>query len=73
MSDLRKSDYEEVYGISLTELNHMTKTQDKEKLLELFFFRTSQAFDNNDIQAAFHAFNCARFIYDRINEEKSGK
>lgn len=73
MSDLHKSDYKEVYSKSLTELNHMTKTQDKEKLLELFFFETSRAFDDDNIRAAFYAFNCARFVYDRIKEEKSGK
>lgn len=72
MSDLHRTDYVEVYGMPLTELNQMAKTRDKVELLELFFYRTSQAFEDDNPRAAFHAFNCARFVYDRIKEERAG-
>lgn len=72
MVDLHFHYYSRVFGMPLAKLHDIAIEQDKERLLELYLFKTSQALNEDDLLAASQAFNTARFLYDRIKEERTG-
>lgn len=68
MKDLHYHDYDQVYGMPLTELYLMTEAHDKENLFDLFFHVMSKALERNDILRTKQARNCMGFVRDRIKE-----
>ncbi len=72
MKDLHYHDYDQVFGMPLTELYLMTETHDKNKLVDLFLYQTSKAFESKDIIQAEQAFNRFRFV-DDLNQRRRVK